>query len=728
MRFGTAQILVSVIVLFIFSLAASMGHSHDTFAVTSTELSQASDQPATGKSLDLSSLSSQEIEKSEKDLPKVEYYADCIGRSPTSYNPTEPYVCVDPINKTDNGYYVGHDEPSMRFISGATSSANNLQWAFDLPLTDKQPTSTGSVIANYQLYATLWLGMSLCDPQSYPFGSCTPDSDANGLTAGSAFLELQFYPPGSILRGSSTTSFNPNQGWSVTANVFSFTNNANCFEPSNSIGIPMSGGPMVAGHHMLVTMKDTPSGLQITVADPQGGSSGSVVLSGANGFTHTDHNTCATSSFDYHPEFSTATENHYTSWAALRPNINMAFEIGHAELGSTKGDSDADDVNCFPMYLTCNLLFSGSGDNDFDGISYIADWPDGTASHPDSFHFTTPTGTGLGPMSMSTSSYDVGYPQFRFDTEHCFNTGCTVAPFYPFYSQTGSNANPPCNLIFGNVVPATTSDFGKSAQYGTEIVNPCTPGASTPTTLTLNTISDPLFGKTVTVSGKLTSNNAGGAGVGGQTITFTTSGGTIANTVTASDGTFSATGTASSTSSPVGVQAHYAGSSSFGASNSVTLSYNVIYMQDITQSTTKQTYSARQINAEFASSSSVLVGKSIHTMIVNLKKVGSPTGSFQIGVFNKDLSVKNLFATVDASSIKTTATDYQFSLPTGQTYLIQSGDRIGIKFTGGTSSNYIGITADTNSADPFDGKNSYDTYYTTSWHTSSSNDFDLTLK
>ena len=44
--------------------------------------------------------------------------------------------------------------------------------------------------------------MPICDPKSYPQNPCTPDSDTNsGLisdpnAAGSAFMELQFYPPG----------------------------------------------------------------------------------------------------------------------------------------------------------------------------------------------------------------------------------------------------------------------------------------------------------------------------------------------------------------------------------------------------------------------------------------------------------------------------------------------------------------------------------------------------
>ena len=49
---------------------------------------------------------------------------------------------------------------------------------------------------------SLWYSMALCDPNSFPQLPCTPDSDTNSPHGnypggGSAFLELQFYPPGS---------------------------------------------------------------------------------------------------------------------------------------------------------------------------------------------------------------------------------------------------------------------------------------------------------------------------------------------------------------------------------------------------------------------------------------------------------------------------------------------------------------------------------------------------
>ena len=165
----------------------------------------------------------------------------------------------------------------------------------------------------------------------------------------------------------------------------------------------------------------------------------------------------------------------------------------------------------------------------------------------------------------------------------------------------------------------------------------------------------------------------------------------------------------------------------------VTISYSesfgstgpVIQMKDSVNSYGATTNSANSIQAEFASSTSSLVGKSIDTIIVGLNKVGSPSGTIQVGVFNNDLSVKQLFGTRDASSLSTSNAQYSFSLSANQTYVIKSGDRIGIKFTGGSSSNYVDISIDqTNS---FDGTKSYLTYYTSSWQSSTGKDLAMTL-
>ena len=136
-------------------------------------------------------------------------------------------------------------------------------------------------------------------------------------------------------------------------------------------------------------------------------------------------------------------------------------------------------------------------------------------------------------------------------------------------------------------------------------------------------------------------------------------------------------------------------------------------MSDTVASQGLSTYSGRQSHAEFVSPTSSLIGKSIDCITVQMKKVGAPTGTVQVGVFNTDLSVKQLIGTIDPSTISTSYAQYTFSLTSPQTYLIQSGDRIGIKYTGGDTSNYVAIMQDITNA--FDSTNSYHTYYTTAW-------------
>ena len=64
------------------------------------------------------------------------------------------------------------------------------------------PTANGSVVDYGQLSVAPWFGLPMSDPESYPQNSCTPDSDTDSgsptdaAAAGSAFMELQFYPPG----------------------------------------------------------------------------------------------------------------------------------------------------------------------------------------------------------------------------------------------------------------------------------------------------------------------------------------------------------------------------------------------------------------------------------------------------------------------------------------------------------------------------------------------------
>ena len=115
----------------------------------------------------------------------------------------------------DNGTYIGHDEPDMSFFSNQPGSGSDVTWTETLgqdPSALPTVRTPGSDVSHwFELTAAPWLSMMMCDPNSEPQNPCTPESDANapdpctisanpcsgGFTGGgSAFMEMQLYPPG----------------------------------------------------------------------------------------------------------------------------------------------------------------------------------------------------------------------------------------------------------------------------------------------------------------------------------------------------------------------------------------------------------------------------------------------------------------------------------------------------------------------------------------------------
>ena len=118
--------------------------------------------------------------------------------------------CAEVANPSEvfGSKYVGHDEPSNIFYSNVPGAGNRMSYSMRLP-HDPSPNNPNQPGKSYefQLNGSFWLGMALCATQSYPntVSTCTPDSDSNIVDPsaspdhpGTAFLELQFYPPGWI--------------------------------------------------------------------------------------------------------------------------------------------------------------------------------------------------------------------------------------------------------------------------------------------------------------------------------------------------------------------------------------------------------------------------------------------------------------------------------------------------------------------------------------------------
>ena len=72
---------------------------------------------------------------------------DCNGFSPIQRSVKLSMVCTDPRSLYDgkpsrffdNGHYIGHDEPSIRFLSTVPGSGNNVTWNEQLPLDPSGP-------------------------------------------------------------------------------------------------------------------------------------------------------------------------------------------------------------------------------------------------------------------------------------------------------------------------------------------------------------------------------------------------------------------------------------------------------------------------------------------------------------------------------------------------------------------------------------------------------------
>jgi hypothetical protein len=173
----------------------------------------------------------------------------------------------------------------------------------------------------------------------------------------------------------------------------------------------------------------------------------------------------------------------------------FAMELGHNE----QGDNDSDDGPCSlgPVVPACY-----GQDTDYDGTSYVHDWP-GSRKHTTatSLKIQSAEGGGIGPLSASDNrrDYDGVYDRIQFETTaNVGNPDCVAEPatcsvhlpfdgmaFYPFFAlnehdighlksvikvglgRKNNEREDVCSLLFGEF-PNTreTNNFGGVAQYG----------------------------------------------------------------------------------------------------------------------------------------------------------------------------------------------------------------------------------------------------------------------
>ena len=459
--------------------------------------------------------------------------------------------------------YVGHDEPSLGFYSNEPGSGNHMTYSLRLPNDPSpgRPTTPGKSY-QFELNGAFWFGMTLCDTQSYPeqVSTCTPDSDSNIVDPavspnhpGMAFMELQFYPPGWVpwpawQQAIGASACDPAR-WCAAMNVFSLLEdpvngtfqNPTCgarvgIETVNfafltkdgvATGIANPVGStaatftpdkasdffMSSGDQLLVSLRDTPDGVEAVIVDQsKGGKSGSMTASASNGFAQIQYDPTGTSCnaipYNFHPMYSTSSEQTRTTWAAHSTTVSFTDEIGHFQncegptpipatpfgldangnpvvcpagnvegFGSNQGPTDGDDDFCFPGSEALTIHINGCTETNtgFDGMSYQPVWPDGNTSlHPEPIQFSSPKTGSSDSVPYSRVAFEADLP--AIETNTCNRTtgaGCTLIPttdagtpaaFYPFFSTVPAGSS--CRWGFGTDLPGEISNFGANQQYG----------------------------------------------------------------------------------------------------------------------------------------------------------------------------------------------------------------------------------------------------------------------
>jgi hypothetical protein len=377
-----------------------------------------------------------------------------------------------------------------------------------------------------------------CAPDSDSNIANNPDPNAPdylGHHAGAAFMEMQFYPPGWVAwpPGNSCDATH----WCAALNIDSYgfdpntelaSNNA-CLstvgiETVNFAFITYSGVPhappspvnstaatftpnaatdlfMNSGDRLRVTMRDTPAGFQVIVEDLTTRQKGSMTASAANGFGQVKFDpfgsTCQNIPYSFHPMYATSSTQTTAVWTAHTYNVAFSDEVGHFEYCnavssegglctqpgvSDAGGLDADDSICFDAAASLLWPIGGciNADLDFDGPTYVADWPGTLASaaqdrslHATPIEFTSPlfTSASTGRQeNYSAVAFEADLPSFE-PFPQCNGyapgaPGCTIPPpgasFYPLY--TTAHAGETCVWHLGGpLLPGTTNTFGGTA-------------------------------------------------------------------------------------------------------------------------------------------------------------------------------------------------------------------------------------------------------------------------
>jgi hypothetical protein len=453
----------------------------------------------------------------------------------TNCDETTSGFCADRFNRQNyEGEYIGHDEPALLFYSKKKGSGRSSFYTLRLPKeppTKPKQDGTGGVY-NFQLHPTFWFGMALCDTQSSPnpdpLSTCEPGSDENifdnpdptakdyiGKHPGSAFLELQFYPPGwigspGLLSATAWTAALTAESFSLNMNTGQ-RNNVSCLnqvglEPQNFANITKNGVPLFPGNPLNiafgtskfdlsnvltmhggdvinVSIVDTPEGLKVVLEDVTTGQSGSMIAGIDQGFGQVNFqpaaSTCSITPYAFHPMYDTTSEHTRVPWTAHTYNISFSDEIGHFEFCNGVNSSfhctvagvddlhlDADDFPCAnPAFFGLPLSFiqiTGciGSDFDFDGTPYRLSWP-GTNSatdaslHPEPIQFSGAQFQGPGNSGLRD------YDRVAFEADMP-----AIEPLHICALNGAGCVNPPPGALFYPIFSTTLVNGQCMWQFG----------------------------------------------------------------------------------------------------------------------------------------------------------------------------------------------------------------------------------------------------------------------
>jgi hypothetical protein len=356
-------------------------------------------------------------------------------------------MCQDPRGSWggrfyENGHYIGHDEPSVWFLSSRPGSGNSFSMTETLPWDPvRRPTikTPGNDRTHwFELSIAPWFSMTVCDPNSAPLLPCKPLSDANaphGSFPGgdAAFVEPQSSPGFAPFADSISCD---NTHWCSGLNIDSLECkgngsglcNNNCVEPVNFAFVQRDGVP------------PGPPSPQL--------SNDATFTPNKRTLLNTNPFNCKGHKFNFQPEYSTARARNIIPWGIGPYMINDQYEVGHFEPCTSVSDKrtitiskvkdvfykhcigpyeprkdgglEPNDSPCFkagdahgglapPNLVTgCDVFFNAIGDLDFDGPSYGANWPNSTKPNP----FPTPF-----LQEQPTTAGGHGYGQVQFMTD-----------------------------------------------------------------------------------------------------------------------------------------------------------------------------------------------------------------------------------------------------------------------------------------------------------------------